>query len=453
MAGLSITGQMKVSTLQEGFLKEFGLTLRVYDGREFADTGQTLSQVRKKKGSGKALSVAKNMKVGNLEDKFEEEFGLKVQVAGSDDSYLCKDELTLNAAQQEDEKKLARKERKAARQAEASDDGDQEDNGTLNLDDYPESTHPHLSEIKRLSFVKKKSEEEIAEQLGIDELDVAEAVLMLEINSSDDSDSGYIVEKEHLDTNKSDDGSAISGESSELGSDRVIYIKGFGNEFLIGFIDDDEVISISEDEDDINEVIDELSERNEFLNIYGPDIEDCNFFDSTGKELDLPKEWDDEKLITENGLSIAVCVINMEACTYYKNDFIERIDELVTDEDNLHSKIPYFDIEHDGENIKNIITDEFGTLFIEKPTNEKFLIQKHVEKGDWGSLTIKNSVNDIVIFGLEIEGYTKLLLGYFYFEDNQIKFERYLADEVDTEGTSDHYAIYDAPKYDTIWEG
>jgi hypothetical protein len=124
MAGLSITGQMKVSTLQEGFLKEFGLTLRVYDGREFADPSQTLAQVRKKKGNGKALSVAKNMKVGNLEDKFEEEFGLKVQVAGSDDSYLCKDELTLNAAQQEDEKKLARKERKAARQGEAGDDGD-----------------------------------------------------------------------------------------------------------------------------------------------------------------------------------------------------------------------------------------------------------------------------------------------------------------------------------------
>ena len=82
MAGLSITGQMKVSTLQEGFLGELGLTLRVYDGRSFADPTQTLAQVRKKKGSGKGLSVAKNMKVGNLEEKFEEEFGLKVQVAG-----------------------------------------------------------------------------------------------------------------------------------------------------------------------------------------------------------------------------------------------------------------------------------------------------------------------------------------------------------------------------------
>ena len=124
---ISITGQLKVSTLQSRFLKEFGLTLRIYDGRSFADTDQTLAQVRKKKGSGNDLSVAKNMKVGNLEDKFEEEFGLKVQVAGSDDSYLCDNDLTLNAAQQEDEKKLARKERKAARQAEASDGGDNDD--------------------------------------------------------------------------------------------------------------------------------------------------------------------------------------------------------------------------------------------------------------------------------------------------------------------------------------
>jgi len=121
LAGLSISGQMKVSTLQNGFLKIFGLRLRVYVGRSFADPDQTLAQVRKNKGSGKALSVAKNMKVGNLEDKFEEEFGLKVQVSGSDDSYLCDNALTLNGAQREDEKKLGRKKRKAERDQNKSD--------------------------------------------------------------------------------------------------------------------------------------------------------------------------------------------------------------------------------------------------------------------------------------------------------------------------------------------
>ena len=55
-----------------------------------------------------------------------------------------------------------------------------------------------------------------------------------------------------------------------MADEHIIHIKGFGNEFLIGFIDDNEIISISEDEDNINDVIDELSERNEFLNIYGP---------------------------------------------------------------------------------------------------------------------------------------------------------------------------------------
>lgn len=113
MAGLTITGQMKVATLQKNFLEEFGLTLRVYDGRKFAESDKTLAQVRKKKGSGRDLSVAKNMKVGNLEDKFEEEFGLNVQVAGSQNDYLCDNNVTLAGAYQKDQKKLSRKEKKA----------------------------------------------------------------------------------------------------------------------------------------------------------------------------------------------------------------------------------------------------------------------------------------------------------------------------------------------------
>jgi hypothetical protein len=131
MAGLSITGQLKVSTLQNKFLKEFGLMLRVYDGRALADTGQTLAQARKHKGSGSGLSVAKNMKVGNLERKFQVEFGLKVQVAGSDDSYLCNDDLTLNTAQLEDEKKLIRKARKALREQNNDSAVDDDDNDVV----------------------------------------------------------------------------------------------------------------------------------------------------------------------------------------------------------------------------------------------------------------------------------------------------------------------------------
>ena len=106
----SITGQIKVSTLKKRFHKEFGLTLRVYDGRSFADEDQTIGQIRKKKGSGD-LSINKNMKVGTLEEKIEEEFGIKVQIAGSDDSYLCKNELTLASAHEKDQKRINKKDK------------------------------------------------------------------------------------------------------------------------------------------------------------------------------------------------------------------------------------------------------------------------------------------------------------------------------------------------------
>ena len=107
----SITGQIKVSTLKKRFHKEFGLTLRVYDGRSFADEDQTIGQIRKKKGSGD-LSINKNMKVGTLEEKIEEEFGIKVQIAGSDDSYLCKNELTLSSAHEKGQKRINKKNKK-----------------------------------------------------------------------------------------------------------------------------------------------------------------------------------------------------------------------------------------------------------------------------------------------------------------------------------------------------
>jgi hypothetical protein len=126
MADVKVSGRMVVSTLQKSFFKEFGLRIRVYDGSSFAESSLTLAQVRKKKGSSDGLSIARNVKIGNLENKFDKEFGIKIQIAGSDDSYLCDDNLTLKGALEEDEKKLGRKVRKAARQDEGSDENDDE---------------------------------------------------------------------------------------------------------------------------------------------------------------------------------------------------------------------------------------------------------------------------------------------------------------------------------------
>lgn len=103
---------MKVKTIKTQFKKEFGLTLRVYDGRSFADDDVTLASIRKGESKGGELTPRNNIKVGNLENKINEMFGIKVQISGSDDSYLCDNNLTLKGAREEDSKKLERKKRK-----------------------------------------------------------------------------------------------------------------------------------------------------------------------------------------------------------------------------------------------------------------------------------------------------------------------------------------------------
>ena len=109
---LNINGRMKVKTLKTDFKKEFGLTLRVYDGRSFADEDATLASIRKGDSKGGEFSPRRNTKVGNLEDKIQELFGIKTQVAGSDDSYLCDNDKTLAGALEADEKLMVKREKR-----------------------------------------------------------------------------------------------------------------------------------------------------------------------------------------------------------------------------------------------------------------------------------------------------------------------------------------------------
>lgn len=106
---MKINGRIKVKTLQEQFKSEFGLTLRVYDGNKFADPDFTLAKVRKGDALGGEFSPKKNMKVGNLEDKILQDFGVKVQVAGSCDSYLCDNSYSLAKALELDGKRTSRR--------------------------------------------------------------------------------------------------------------------------------------------------------------------------------------------------------------------------------------------------------------------------------------------------------------------------------------------------------
>ena len=104
-----INGRMKVKTLKSNFKEEFGLTIRIYDGRSFADDEATLASIRKSDSKGGEFAPQRNTKVGNLEEKIFDMFGIKAQIAGSDDDRLCENDLTLKAAFEEDQKKLKKK--------------------------------------------------------------------------------------------------------------------------------------------------------------------------------------------------------------------------------------------------------------------------------------------------------------------------------------------------------
>ena len=68
---------------------------------KFADDDATLASIRQGDAKGGELKVAGNIKVGTFENKMKEIFGVKVQVANSDDSKLADNDITIAAAGRE----------------------------------------------------------------------------------------------------------------------------------------------------------------------------------------------------------------------------------------------------------------------------------------------------------------------------------------------------------------
>lgn len=99
MADFDISGRMKVKTLRTMFKKEFGSTLRVYNGARFADDDATIASIASIKISPDAAVKANgNLKVSSFSKKMGDVFGIKVRVATKDDTALCPDDLTLTAS-------------------------------------------------------------------------------------------------------------------------------------------------------------------------------------------------------------------------------------------------------------------------------------------------------------------------------------------------------------------
>jgi hypothetical protein len=81
MADLTVDGRMKVKTLKEEFKKSFGVSIRVYSGKKFADDDATLASIRAKDAKkGGSFSIHGRTKVVNVEKSFKEEMGITVQI-------------------------------------------------------------------------------------------------------------------------------------------------------------------------------------------------------------------------------------------------------------------------------------------------------------------------------------------------------------------------------------
>lgn len=95
---LKIDGRMKVKTLKSQFKAAFGASLRVYNGKKFANEDATLASIRSEGAKGGEFTVGGNLKVGSFENKVQELYGINVQVSTPDDSKLADNGITLVAA-------------------------------------------------------------------------------------------------------------------------------------------------------------------------------------------------------------------------------------------------------------------------------------------------------------------------------------------------------------------
>ena len=96
MADFKITGNMKIKTLRDNFKREFGSTLRVYHGVKFAGDSDSVGKIAKKTVKrGQEVSAHGRKKVSTFEKEIQDTYGIKVQIATSDDSKLVDNNLSL----------------------------------------------------------------------------------------------------------------------------------------------------------------------------------------------------------------------------------------------------------------------------------------------------------------------------------------------------------------------
>ncbi len=103
-----LASNKKVKTLKSEFKENFGLTLRVYKGKQLAEVEFTLAELNSKTSKminydAEGLTIKSSMSINDFEKLVDEHFGLTVQVANEYDNYCINNKYTLGqAARKED---------------------------------------------------------------------------------------------------------------------------------------------------------------------------------------------------------------------------------------------------------------------------------------------------------------------------------------------------------------
>jgi hypothetical protein len=103
-----IAANKKLKTIQAEFKENFGLTLRIYKGKQLADSEMTIAGLNKKTSNeihakSSDLSIKASLNIGEFEKLIENHFGLTIQVANEFDTYCVNNKYTLGqAARKED---------------------------------------------------------------------------------------------------------------------------------------------------------------------------------------------------------------------------------------------------------------------------------------------------------------------------------------------------------------
>ena len=103
-----ISPNKKIKTIKNEFKENFGLTLRVYKGKQFADPELTFAALNQKTtkdivASKEDLSIKASMKVGDFEKLIDSHYGLTVQVANEFDTYCVGNKYTLGQASRKED--------------------------------------------------------------------------------------------------------------------------------------------------------------------------------------------------------------------------------------------------------------------------------------------------------------------------------------------------------------